>query len=468
MKISGSMKRSGALTLLVFLTVSFLIFRTDLPRPPNLLLYNLINLFALHFLGSFWGVFFLSASLILTTLISFSLNLSYLMNLPLMLFLFFIADSQRKKNEYYCRMNEMVAEEIKGNINLLASEYSKHRQESSALEKKLERYTSLRNITAVLSSQFCIEEIAKILVDKSSTIIEKSEACLFFLVDTEKQELALLSAKIDGSSEKIKEKKGDLFDQWVFKQHQRLLVEDIKRDFRFNIEDPNKLQRKFRSLVVCPLVGEKKVIGIIRLESRLPGNFTADDLRLLDIISDLGAVSIQNAKFYKKTFELAITDSLTGLYLRRYFLERLNEELKRALHTEQNCSLLMLDIDNFKNYNDLYGHAAGDIVLKKIADVLNLFKAEGDIVSRYGGEEFSIILPQTTKKEAKEKAEALQKKIKDLEIFLRRERTKITVSIGVATFPQDAKFWEDLIMKTDEALYKAKRQGKDQVAIYEV
>ncbi len=467
MKISGH-TRSGAFCIFAFLVVSFLVFRTGLPKFPNLLLYNPINLYALHFLGLFWGIFFLSGSIILTLLISLSLSLSNLANILLLILLFLIANSNRKKIEYYARMNEVAIEEVKENTNLLASEYSRHRQENQALERKLKRYLSLQDITAVLSATFSIGEVSRILVDKPFEIIGKSNAALFFGVDTERQELALFAARLDGGFEKIKEKKGDLFDQWVLKQRQCLLVEDIKKDFRFNVEGSDILSKRFRSLIACPLIANKKVIGIIRLESKIPGNFITDDLRLLDIISDIGAVSVQNAQFYKMQFDLAITDSLTGLSLRRYFLERLDEELQRSLRIDQDCSLLMLDIDNFKNYNDNYGHAAGDIVLKKIAEILKPLREEGAIVSRYGGEEFGIILPQTAKDEGWKIAEGIRKDIKAKEIFLRKEATRLTVSIGVAACPKDAKFCEDLIMKADEALYKAKRQGKDQVVLYGV
>ena len=207
---------------------------------------------------------------------------------------------------------------------------------------------------------------------------------------------------------------------------------------------------------------EKKVVGIVRMEHSRPHNYTLEDLRLLDILCDLGAASLQNASLYKQTLDLAITDGLTGLYLRRYFLDRLKEELARSLRSDLCCSFLMIDIDDFKNYNDKYGHTAGDIVLKTISRVL-VRLAQSGIVGRYGGEEFSIVLPETSKKKARRIADDIRKAVKEEAIELRRVETHVTVSIGVSSFPEDAKVQDDLIQKADERLYAAKRQGKDRI-----
>ncbi len=153
---------------------------------------------------------------------------------------------------------------------------------------------------------------------------------------------------------------------------------------------------------------------------------------------------------------------MTGLYLRRFFLERLREEISRSLRSDLECSFLMIDIDNFKNYNDNYGHVAGDIVLKVLSRALEGFSDRG-IICRYGGEEFSMFLPETSKRKARMVAEDIRKTIKEEVIDLRRTKTNVTVSIGVASFPQDAKVMDELILKADERLYKAKREGKDRV-----
>lgn len=151
--------------------------------------------------------------------------------------------------------------------------------------------------------------------------------------------------------------------------------------------------------------------------------------------------------------DLAVRDGLTGLFNRRYFNELVNIEINRLKRAPSSLSLLMLDIDNFKNYNDNEGHPAGDEVLKKCAKVFRNSVRTMDIVCRYGGEEFVIILPQTDKAGAQIIAERLRKQA---ELFL-----PTTVSVGIATLPQDAQSIEDLVQRADDALYQAKKSGKN-------
>jgi len=124
----------------------------------------------------------------------------------------------------------------------------------------------------------------------------------------------------------------------------------------------------------------------------------------------------------------------------------------------------MMDIDNFKTYNDKFGHIAGDIVLKTLSKVLQRFSENG-IIARYGGEEFSMFLPETSKVAAKKIAEDIRKAVKKEAIELRRVETNVTVSIGVSSFPEDAKVQDELILKADDRLYRAKRGGKDRVVV---
>ena len=129
-------------------------------------------------------------------------------------------------------------------------------------------------------------------------------------------------------------------------------------------------------------------------------------------------------------------------------------------------SFLMIDLDYFKKYNDQFGHVAGDIVLKTVAKILDdSFGQPGNIVCRYGGEEFCVLLPDCTKENAKQLAEKVRKKIEQEKIVLRRQETNITVSIGVSTFPKDAQMKEELIYKADHALYRAKEEGRNRVCI---
>jgi len=223
-------------------------------------------------------------------------------------------------------------------------------------------------------------------------------------------------------------------------------------------------KRPIRSLIATPLIVGEKTLGILRVDSAVAQQFSTDDLRFLRTIADLTSVAIENAQLYERLETMAIKDGLTGLYLRRHMLERLQEEISREMRRGQELSFLMVDLDRFKQYNDTFGHMAGDIVLKTIALILEEhFDKPGDLVCRYGGEEFCVLLPDCSKPKALQLANELRKKIEVREIILRREKTHITTSIGVATFPKDAKGKDDLIFKADEALYQAKESGRNKV-----
>jgi len=157
---------------------------------------------------------------------------------------------------------------------------------------------------------------------------------------------------------------------------------------------------------------------------------------------------------------------LTSLFTRGYFLEHLKEECKRGLRQDIIFSLLMLDIDYFKNYNDKFGHTSGDIVLRNLShNITDFLKDSNSVISRFGGEEFCIILPSVHKSEAYKIADRLRKRIEEAKIILRKQETHITVSIGVANFPLDSSDTDELILKADKAMYEAKQKGRNRVCV---
>ncbi len=362
------------------------------------------------------------------------------------------------------RRDNVELENMEGEKNILAVELQHLRLENSTLKQKLQRYTALKDLTETLSSTLSLDTAVPLITDETFKIIDKSCACPLYLVDNEKQLLYLAGAKVQDTHYEIKAKRGDMFDNWVFKQRTQLMVEDTKKDFRFNangVKDEDL--RGVRSLISVPLISANKALGILRLDNTSCEAYYADDLRLLDIISHLAAVAIQNAMFYQRTKELAITDGLTGLFVHRYFQERFDQEIFRAFRTDSQFAFLMLDIDNFKGYNDKYGHIAGDIILKQIAKLISSSVNLGDIVARYGGEEFSILLVDTTKPEALKTAERIRKRIEEERFLLRREVTRVSISGGIALFPDDEREKEGLIRRADLALYKAKDEGKNRI-----
>jgi diguanylate cyclase (GGDEF)-like protein len=205
--------------------------------------------------------------------------------------------------------------------------------------------------------------------------------------------------------------------------------------------------------------------GVLRLDSARPGAYNQDDLRFLDVLLDLVATALMNAKLFAQTQRLASTDGLTGLALRRPFLEHLARELTRAGRGRDEVSLLMLDVDHFKDYNDTYGHRAGDMVLKAIADVLRQVVPPDGLAARYGGEEFAILLPETNKEGAVCLAERVLAVVNQ-QPFKYEDRTyNVTVSAGVATTCGEQEITPvELIRRADERLYQAKHEGRNRVA----
>ncbi|MDO8141980.1 MAG: GGDEF domain-containing protein [Candidatus Brocadiales bacterium] len=167
----------------------------------------------------------------------------------------------------------------------------------------------------------------------------------------------------------------------------------------------------------------------------------------------------------RRIFELSIRDYLTEVFNCRYFYERLEEEIKRAERYKSAFSLIILDIDHFKKYNDAHGHQAGDRVLKDVASFLKKHIRDHDLIARYGGEEFSVILPETVRDVAINLAERLRIAVSDQPFpFVETQPDKrLTVSIGIATFPDDAKSIDDLVKVADRALYRAKENGRNRV-----
>ncbi len=308
------------------------------------------------------------------------------------------------------------------------------------------------------------------LVSIASKEVAKGRGtCILYLVEPhENVKLRLFKSMKEDSKLVIKAKEGDLFDTWVLKHANPLLIEDIKNDFRFDL---NRLEaehsRHISSLISAPLISENRFIALLRIDNPGPGTFAQDDLRFLATISDFGAIAIENGQLFQRTQELAIRDGLTSFYRKEYFIDRLKEELKRSLRQKKPLSILMLDIDFFKKYNDTYGHTAGDLVLKRLTQCISENLAEYEpILCRFGGEEFCIALTHRDKEEAFAAAENLRKAIGHLKLVLRRQPTNVTVSIGVASCPKDSTEEEDLLFKADKALYDAKKSGRNKTVIF--
>jgi diguanylate cyclase (GGDEF)-like protein len=222
---------------------------------------------------------------------------------------------------------------------------------------------------------------------------------------------------------------------------------------------------EMKALMAVPMISRGKVIGAMETCSTRVGAFLEQDEKILSILAGSAALAIENALLHKKTEELTIVDELTGLYNYRYFTRKLKTEVRRAERYAQPLSLLMVDIDWFKRYNDTYGHLFGNLVLQDLALRIKESVREVDEVCRYGGEEFVVILPQTKKEDAQMIGERIRQRVGGADFIDDQEsaRVSITVSVGVASYPENGRTSKELTEKMDQALYLAKGEGKNLV-----
>ena len=394
-----------------------------------------------------------------------------------------IAAIQRRRRSRRFQRFQQVLEDLDEELTVKQQGIAMESQSRDALQKKLSRYLQLQSIAEELSNMTDLSSIAQLAVDRAFHLIGKSDVCLLFLIDQERQELSLFASKKREAIASIRAKHGDQFDRYVLRTHRPLLVNDVRRDFRFTVAISP--ERTISSVIACPLLLDQSPEGVLRLDSAQPNAYTQDDLRFLDILLDLVSTATTNAKLFAQTQQLAMTDGLTGLTLRRPFLEQLTRELTRSTRSREPIAVLMLDVDHFKDYNDAFGHTAGDLVLKSIAEVLRAVVPPGGVVARYGGEEFAVLLPRFPRQQASEVAEKIRRIVESqvqssgragrsaesvgrrthtgTTLAASRAMTGVTISAGVAAFPDDAKSELELIRVADQRLYQAKNAGRNLV-----
>ena len=218
----------------------------------------------------------------------------------------------------------------------------------------------------------------------------------------------------------------------------------------------------YKDCTIIPLNIQEELIGYLVAEG-----LGVEDKEKFYILSQQFILGIKRAVLYRGVQELAIIDSLTNVFNRRHYLERFKEEIERSTKFNYKFSCLMVDIDYFKDFNDRYGHIVGDAILRELSRAIQENIRQIDLIGRYGGEEFSIILSETDKDVAGLAAERIRTAIQDKHIRVYDEELKITVSIGISTYPYDGKEIERLIDKADSALYQAKQTGRNKVRTYE-
>jgi len=405
----------------------------------------------------------------ITVLILFFLLLFFLEKISLSLLLLFSFFSFvlcvffRKVQSFIFHKFRSDFEEIEEEINLLEESIKEKKKKLEILPVKHERVISLFNTSQKLIELIESEEIFDSLLRSCMDFFPQADNILIFLFQKEK--LNLIRSAKKKKNLIIKEKEGDIVDKWVLKNSQCVVIENLTRDFRF---DYTKMvcfkERKILSLMSSPISIGEKLLGTIRVESRLPNQFSLEDSRILRGISDLGAVVLERADFFERVKELAIKDSLTSLFLKGYFFEKFKKEIKRAYLKKSNLGLIMLDIDDFKKINDTYGHIVGDMVLKKISKILiEVVGDAGNTTCRFGGEEFIIFIVECKREALISLGEEIRKRIEVSIVSFRRKKVNFTVSLGLSFYPEDGREIIELVDKADQRLYKAKKRGKNRL-----
>ena len=218
-----------------------------------------------------------------------------------------------------------------------------------------------------------------------------------------------------------------------------------------------------RSRMCIPLVSFGQTLGVLMLESEELASFHQDDVESLEAVADICATAIQNAHYVERVKQLAYLDGLTGIFNRRYFEMRVVEEIDRARRFDSGMAVLMIDIDQFKRLNDEFGHLLGDEVLRQVSSMFHQQVRKIDVVCRYGGEEFAILLSQTNQQHSLAVAEKLRRLVESWQFP--GVPQSVTISAGVATFPDHGTTRDELVKSADAGLYAAKQGGRNRVLL---
>jgi diguanylate cyclase (GGDEF)-like protein len=349
----------------------------------------------------------------------------------------------------------------------LLDSYSSSKSATASLSRAATEMEHLYEITRKMSEALEFNKIFKIFNDFLNRGIRFRE-CKFLIIGKENDTFFIektikMSHPLASDEKEVQVLSPELKDEIALD----LFYEDQRPRFLSGPRDSERLRMFYpkediKSLAANPLIVEDELIGILLLEDLIEKDFE----KFLILAGQL-ALEIKKVRLYETIQKLAIFDGLTGVYMRRHFLERVDEEVKRADYHKLNISFLMVDIDHFKACNDRYGHLVGDVVLSEIAGILKKNVREIDIICRYGGEEFAIALPDTGKKAATLVAERIRVMVQDYKFRAFDETPRVTVSIGISSYPADGKTMVELIEAADKALYTAKHSGRNMVCVYE-
>jgi diguanylate cyclase (GGDEF)-like protein len=291
-------------------------------------------------------------------------------------------------------------------------------------------------------------------------------SCVVYLKSSEENEENLVRVKAYSSKipEAFVDFNMDITPSLVgktIKEKSEMMLGNFSGDPR---EDVIPKDKGFRAMMIAPLSIEDKSIGALMVAHTIPDFYSQDDLKLYMMLSNQIALAVRNIQIQETMGAMAITDSLSGLYTHGFFQENLSKELTKAKYENKPCSILIIDVDFFKKINDTYGHPQGDALLKQLGGILRSVARKEDILCRYGGDEFTVTMTNTNRISAVILAEKIRTTVEEYEFVLKGQVAHITISGGVASFPEDAQAKKELIECSDKALYQAKQAGRNKIS----
>ncbi len=337
--------------------------------------------------------------------------------------------------------------------------------DKASLEKQVDGFRELIEVAQSVVSTIDLDSVLQSIL-LSAMKFAATPAGSIALYEIKRNELTLhthagLSAAFV-KNERWEVKPGGLTEQ-TLKADEVQCIEDTAATSYF--DNPIAEAEGIKSVICIPLKVHGGVVGILYLDDFVPRRFDPEKLQLLVVLGSVAALAVYNAKLHTRTRLLAITDALTGLHNHRYFQEMFEQELERAKRYEKPLSLVLLDVDDFKKFNDVYGHADGDRILATIGKIITKTLRRVDFAFRYGGEEFVVLLPETRLESALQVAERLRERIETetATVLPRKIDRGVTVSVGAVFYPGDGTTREELFDAVDRLLYRAKETGKNRV-----
>jgi len=312
-------------------------------------------------------------------------------------------------------------------------------------ERKNEQREALWRIARLSSQTFSMEKILAEIAKEAAKVLSGDASSIRLLREKNNLEVVAGYNLSEGYKKSIPLKIGEGLVGEVAQQRKPLFSNDIGKNSRILYPEIGK-KEKITSLVCAPLISQEKLLGTLTVYSTNPKAFSKEQIHFLEVLAEQAALVIERAIFLEELKEKAIRDDLTGLYSRSYFLERCKEELARASREKGSVSFLFCDVNNFKAINRIKGYKEGDKVLCHVAKVIRSCVREEDVVCRYGGDEFGVLLPRTGSSLAANVAERIHK---SLSLLSKEGRTYPTLSIGVVSYPEHANSLEDILAKAD-------------------